>query len=315
MKTRTKHHIVGAISASALVVGLLAISQTVNAGIQNTRHNLGSGQLTSGATTGTRTALDGSTGMGDVFVLKTNEICVFCHTPHGSNTQVDVPLWNKGSLASTVYTTYASGTMNSTAPTNLAGHMSLACLSCHDGTQAMDNMVNQPGRGGFNRTTGNYLSGARLGNDVRYSAGGNTITAQGWYSGTNDLTSTKTNYNDDDTSNGQLMSAAGVDFIGTDLSNDHPIGMAYCGGGQTGVGSNTGCNDMAFKGAITGLGGQFEVGTSAAGNSTNMRLYGTATASATVECSSCHDPHTDAIATFLRRSNAGSAVCLTCHVK
>ena len=34
-----------------------------------------------------------------------------------------------------------------------------------------------------------------------------------------------------------------------------------------------------------------------------------------VECASCHDPHTSANPTFLRVSNAGSAVCLSCHVK
>lgn len=34
-----------------------------------------------------------------------------------------------------------------------------------------------------------------------------------------------------------------------------------------------------------------------------------------VECASCHDPHTDQQATFLRISNAGSAVCLACHIK
>ena len=33
-----------------------------------------------------------------------------------------------------------------------------------------------------------------------------------------------------------------------------------------------------------------------------------------VECASCHDPHTTN-STFLRVSNAGSAVCLACHTK
>ena len=34
-----------------------------------------------------------------------------------------------------------------------------------------------------------------------------------------------------------------------------------------------------------------------------------------VECASCHDPHTEANATFLRVANASSAVCLACHDK
>ena len=33
-----------------------------------------------------------------------------------------------------------------------------------------------------------------------------------------------------------------------------------------------------------------------------------------VECASCHDPHTETT-TFLRTSNDDSAVCLACHIK
>jgi predicted CXXCH cytochrome family protein len=34
-----------------------------------------------------------------------------------------------------------------------------------------------------------------------------------------------------------------------------------------------------------------------------------------VQCTSCHDPHRSDTPTFLRKSNDGSALCLTCHVK
>ncbi len=308
MKTRTVKHLV----ASTLVLGLLATVQTASAapeGIANTRHNLGSNGQSVGAN-GTRT---GGSGMGDVFTLGTDEICVFCHTPHGANTSVPVPLWNKASLSSTTYTTFSSGTMNSTAPSNLAGHMSLACLSCHDGTQAMDNVVNAPGQGGFNKS--NYMAGLRIGESID-SAGVTSGSAQGWYAGSNTITNAE--YNAGDTADGKLLSGAGVDFIGTDLSNDHPIGMSYGGGGcsSTGaVGAAGGCNDADFKAAQTGLGGMFQVGSSTPGAKDAMRLYGSTLSSATVECASCHDPHTDANATFLRKSNGASAVCLTCHAK
>jgi predicted CXXCH cytochrome family protein len=33
-----------------------------------------------------------------------------------------------------------------------------------------------------------------------------------------------------------------------------------------------------------------------------------------VECSTCHDPHSSMYGKFLRVSNAGSAMCLTCHI-
>lgn len=34
-----------------------------------------------------------------------------------------------------------------------------------------------------------------------------------------------------------------------------------------------------------------------------------------IECGSCHDPHNPTNTPFLRKSNAGSALCLTCHNK
>lgn len=34
-----------------------------------------------------------------------------------------------------------------------------------------------------------------------------------------------------------------------------------------------------------------------------------------IECSTCHNPHDNSFGNFLRRSNSGSALCLTCHQK
>ena len=64
------------------------------AGISNTKHNL------SNSATPTRT----------FYSTSTNEICVFCHTPHNaSGTQ---PLWNRtvNNLGFTVYGTTLAGT-------------------------------------------------------------------------------------------------------------------------------------------------------------------------------------------------------------
>ena len=63
-------------------------------------------------------------------------ICVACHTPHKSDTSVtDAPLWNhKNSTAS--YTLYSSPTLNA-AVTQPGGNSKL-CLSCHDGTVAVN---------------------------------------------------------------------------------------------------------------------------------------------------------------------------------
>lgn len=65
------------------------------------------------------------------------KICVACHTPHGSNTGVsDAPLWNRQSSVA-AYTLYASPTLK-VSPTQPRGPSKL-CLSCHDGTIALDN--------------------------------------------------------------------------------------------------------------------------------------------------------------------------------
>ena len=106
--------------AAAFALGALLGAGTAGAGIANTKHNL---------STGGTGAVHVSTG--------TDEICVFCHTPHGSDTSAPVPLWNK-QLPTSSYTTYATLNSSTIDGTILSvGSVSLACLSCHDGTQAM----------------------------------------------------------------------------------------------------------------------------------------------------------------------------------
>lgn len=82
----------------------------------------------------------------------TGEICIVCHTPHNANTSVtNSPLWNHQTSTAT-YTVYSSATLNATV--GQPSGISKLCLSCHDGTIALDNF------GG--RTNGtNYISGGR----------------------------------------------------------------------------------------------------------------------------------------------------------
>jgi len=85
------------------------------------------------------------------------EICIACHTPHNSNTSItDAPLWNHQSTVAS-YTTYSSPTMD-VLPQQPRGP-SMLCLSCHDGTVAIDSF------GGTSGTT--FMSGTRnLGTDL-----------------------------------------------------------------------------------------------------------------------------------------------------
>ncbi|MDH5247001.1 MAG: cytochrome c3 family protein [Betaproteobacteria bacterium] len=255
-------------------------------GIRNTRHNLGS----SSAVTNNRFS-------------GTDEVCVFCHTPHGSNTAVSAPLWNKATPATTytVYNTVNSSTIDGAMATdgvsNGIGSVSIACLSCHDGTQAMNNMINQPGTGGYN-------------------AGGANMAGT-WTAGSTATTSV--------TAAGLLQ--GGIAELGSNLRNDHPIGIQYCGGGYN-AGSATGsCGDADFIAPLNQvIGGTrvfwVETGGNTTRNKTDMVLYnrafGGANPEPSVECASCHDPHvenTGSNPTFLRVSNSASAVCLSCHVK
>ncbi|MGE5491304.1 MAG: cytochrome c3 family protein [Actinomycetota bacterium] len=269
-------------AAAALVLGAVASQQAV-AGIANTKHNLGS------AGTGTNHATNG-----------TEEICVFCHTPHGSNTAVAAPLWNKA-LPGTTYNVYNSNAATATTTIDGAivpvGSVSLACLSCHDGTQAMDNMINAAGSG--------------------WGVGGGAGASQGYtWAGSNKITGVANLTNG---SNG-------------DLTNDHPIGIEYCGGSSTTTytGGSTGtCGDKDFKDATKhatkNLWWVDTTGGTANREKTDMILYTRTeatngnTAKPYVECASCHDPHVEAKDTnqvaFLRVSQASSGVCLSCHTK
>jgi predicted CXXCH cytochrome family protein len=69
------------------------------------------------------------------------EICIFCHTPHDADTTVtNAPLWNHALSATTGYTMYDSShssTIENTVDSS-PNPMSRLCLSCHDGTVAVD---------------------------------------------------------------------------------------------------------------------------------------------------------------------------------
>ena len=256
---------------SLKLIALLVIaisSQNVIAGVQGSKHDL-SGQTTN-----------------------TDAVCVFCHTPHGANTGFDgAPLWNKVTDATgfSRYSTLNTSTLDgSEAP---VGSVSLACLSCHDGSQAMDVVVNVPGSGGWNPLGTQIDSGAI----------------------------------------GSISGTGPIPNLTKDLQDDHPISIQYAGGGcSDGDVACTTLTDPDFNTPDTAQINNVQhwwVDTGTAGRQkTDIVLYtrtGEVTAGVSepfVECGSCHDPHNqESSATgevqFLRVSNAGSAICLACHNK
>ncbi|MCB1876705.1 MAG: hypothetical protein KDH88_12100 [Chromatiales bacterium] len=268
------------ICTGAPVVGMVFLSASAVADIQGSKHDL-------------------STGIPEA----NGEVCVFCHTPHGSDTNASAPLWNKA-LPSTTYTRYSSlGTANLDGTEVAVGSVSLACLSCHDGTQAVDVVINKPGTGGYN-AAGSELS----------------------------------------TATGSNLSGTPIPNLGSDLRDDHPISIDYAGGACRGSladcdpqtaatgdpdfspaqyasinGQNQWWVDVASY-ATDAAGVNIESGTADVREKTDMLLYTrdfSGTEGPSVECASCHDPHeaTARPVSFLRIANAGSGVCLACHIK
>ena len=102
----------------------------------------------------------------------TTQICIFCHAPHNAIVPMLAPLWNHTSTAAT-YTVYAGiGTLNAT-PGQPTGP-SRACLSCHDGSVAIDAYQ---GHTGTVNMTGPALLGTDLSNDHPISFAYNTALA------------------------------------------------------------------------------------------------------------------------------------------
>jgi predicted CXXCH cytochrome family protein len=150
------------------------------------------------------------------------QTCSYCHAPHGAS--ANVPLWNH-TMTTATFTIYNSATRVMTI--GQPGPVSLACLSCHDGTVAA--------------------------------------------------------------ANGHSLIAGDTGFVGTDLSNDHPVGVTY----------NPTLNPTSYVALATAR--------------NTVPFYGAGRDQ--VECASCHNPHSNTNGHFVRMSNTASALCTTCHVR
>ncbi|BEH09152.1 cytochrome c3 family protein [Geobacter sulfurreducens subsp. ethanolicus] len=136
----------------ALTALLVAVTAAGAASIKNTKHDLSSGST--GAT---------------FKATNTDQICVFCHTPH--NAQQDIPLWNRGNPTASNFTLYSSSSMNNVPVKQgfTADSISLFCMSCHDGATGLGGAVhNDPNGVAITMVGGNDLitGEANLGNDL-----------------------------------------------------------------------------------------------------------------------------------------------------
>ncbi len=266
-------------------------------GISNTRHNM------------TQSTIGAGAGVMNPYRNDYDEVCVYCHTPHGSNATSQAPLWNH-TLTSATYSTYDQvGSTTLTGTVVAPGPASLTCLSCHDGTISVDSIINMPGSGGYNAAQATSQNNAFLntwnntsGADASVHIGLSSTASQGClacHSG-----------------GAGIVGAGATDFsafaLGTDLRNDHPIGVTFGAAGDLAEFSGT-KSRMLF------------VDTNGNGrpDKNEVRLYKNGDVYK-VECASCHDPHgvptsasnTDFIASFLRKNNSSeSELCFSCHTK
>lgn len=128
------------IFAVAATAALLGLSFQASAGIANTKHNLSS-------------QVDGVNGLNRVYSTDNPEICIYCHTPHNAIKNDTIPLWNHDLSTVATYGMYTSPTFDGEGTiADLGGvdattaTVSNLCLSCHDGTVAI-NAVNNPSNG------------------------------------------------------------------------------------------------------------------------------------------------------------------------
>lgn len=240
-------------------------------GIQYTKHNLGSGGWFAGAT-------------------NEDEVCIFCHTPHGGD--LNGPLWNKdltGFLAK-AYTHYNSATLSdevksSRPAASLVSAESALCLSCHDGSLAVNQIINT------SNTTGALPDN---GFEIRIGVPGGDP--------------------------GPRIGAVNpADYVVTNnLSDDHPISFSY----------STVVAGTKYTDPSSSFFGQLR--SEATAVSRGVRFFGSDSRMECSSCHDPHVDYGDSdVATspglgntaytdfdpFLITSNQGSSLCLACHVK
>lgn len=120
-----------------------------------------------------------------------SEVCIFCHTPHNANILGGLdsaPLWNRKNTEVSSYTMYDQAELQGDVSVS-PNSETMVCLSCHDGTLALNSMANLP------------EAGADPIPDILGDA--SRITADG------------------------KIAPTSFAFIGDDLSNDHPVSVDY----------------------------------------------------------------------------------------
>lgn len=258
----------------SVIIGIHASSAIAGTGIVGSKHDFSFGS------TGSQFSGQFQIGAPTDFGTLIDEICVFCHTPHGAVSVAQDPqtatlLWNRISSPPSGYTykTYSSASMTNPAPDTADKKptgISMMCMSCHDGVTSLavnignnpstPTLMNAPGTGNPQVSIDQFSILPPPGAIGNIYNGG----VVGW--GANI---------------GNAKPGVGTEI---DLSNDHPISFNM----------PTGRLDLQ--------------------DPTLLRLFG-GTGGRRIECATCHLVHNPSIEPFLAMSNSQSLMCRQCHIK
>jgi predicted CXXCH cytochrome family protein len=183
MTIMLKRSAIGIFLSGAVLALCGLFAGTALAGVAATKHNLSTSHAATGQT---------------VYSSDNTEICVFCHTPHDAIKNNAITLWNHTLSTVTNYGVYTSPTFDAGGVggtiadlgigTNLANATaSNLCLSCHDGTVAINS---------FNNASNINLTTTMVGT----KADGSLLAPVAGGPSTN---------------------------LGNDLTNDHPVNFTY----------------------------------------------------------------------------------------
>ncbi|MCF8211710.1 MAG: cytochrome c3 family protein [Rhodoferax sp.] len=204
-----------------------------------------------------------------------SDVCVFCHTPDisakvplSSALPSKPPAWQPSADLTQEFIIYDDIGRMGLGMLSVGSH-SVACLSCHDGTQALS-VTNTS----FDHPYGVPYRGAIKGNPTLQSLfQANEMAASG------------------------LPFVAAKKLVATEDFREVSQGVIE--------------NRPAFWVSKNGI--------STRRTRSDLPVYARQSSEFDkpvpfIECSSCHDPHTET-PLFLRTSNSGSQLCLTCHIK
>ncbi len=301
--------------SSTLAFGLIAIQSSALAAtniegwggtnastkdsIANSRHNLS--LSFGGIEIVAKTIMQG-------YMTNYGEVCVYCHTPHGAGTTeiAGAPLWNH-TVTSETYELYKSPLASGSTPSQ-PGPNSITCLSCHDGTIAIDSIINMPGSNLYLATQETSQNNAFLNTFPTAQAGTyQHATMEGAGFGCQNC---HTGGAITDAFPIMDLFAVGNATWSDGLVNDHPIGIPFPSGNP----------DFRVATGFTTQTIFFDRDSDSKQDAEDIRLYNSG-GGYEVECATCHDPHGVMsestgyfIPSFLRVENNGSALCLTCHI-